>query len=157
MNSKQGEERKEHPSRWPVYVMCGVVVILSIGQVGFPWGTSEVVRLMSGPDVYQTLHPWMQRWVDFHQWIRPYAPVVAAVGVFGLIGGVGAAMFRPWGWWCVAVWTALLVMFWALRCVYIGATTPLCAGAIIPWVALILWPLIARRGLLLQGHEEGEA
>ena len=148
------DEGGGRPSVWPVYVMSALVGLHSLAAVGYPMVASEVVRLMSPPDVYQTLHPFMQRWVDWHRWLLPYVSLVVVWGVFGIVAAVGAARFRPWSWWSMIVWTVLFVGCWGSRCVFLrsGIAYP---GVGIAFTALIIWTLITRRSLFFQAREEG--
>ncbi len=140
------DEGKARPSVWPVYVMCVLVGLYSLSAVGYPLVASSVVRLMSPPDVYQTLDPHMQRWVDWHRWLLPYVALLVVWGVFGIVAAVGAARFRPWAWWCVALWIVVFAGWWASRCVYLKSGVAFaCVG--IAWTALIVWPLATRRRL----------
>ncbi len=147
------DERQARPSVWPVYVMAAVVGLQSLGAVGYPMVASEVVRLMSPPDVYETLHPYMQRWVNWHGWLLPYVGLVVVWGVFGIMVAVGAARLRAWAWWSMVVWTILFVGWWGSRCVFLraGVAYP---GVGIAWIALVAWVLATRRRLFFPAKSE---
>ncbi len=147
------DEGRARLSVWPVYVMCVLVGLYSLAAVGYPMVASGVVRLMSPPDVYQTLDPHMQRWVDWHRLLLPYVALLAVWGVFGIVAAIGAARFRPWAWWGVALWIVVFAGHWASRCVYLKSGVAFaCVG--IAWTALIVWPLLTRRQLFFRAKSE---
>ena len=142
------------PSAWPVYVLCALVGVYSLSAVFYPWLTSEILRLMSPPHVYETLNASLQRWVDFHRWLLPHVPLVAAWGGFGIVAAVGAALFRPWAWWCVVLWAAVFVAWWVLRGVHLSTgVAQACVG--VAFISFISWTLMTRRELYFPGDLPG--
>ena len=153
------DEGKPRPSVWPVYVMSGIIGLLSLSFLVFiglvPWWEHVYAEY---PERFQHLPPSPQQFADMLQRLVPYAPLFALYGLFGIVTAVATAELRSWGWWCAVIWLAAYFVYQIFMTVSLGMSKGSLAG--IPMTTacfcLIIWALVTRRQLFFPPKPEGE-
>ena len=141
-----GRQSRSKPSAWPVYVIGALIGVYSLISIGWVWFVPWMAQIP--PSLYEDLPPGSQEFAGFMQRLAPYAFLFGVYGVFGIVTAVGAILFRPWGWWCVVVWTTALVVCGVLGHFNLrGWTSPWAILWSVAWGTLIVWPLMTRRRL----------
>ncbi len=142
------DEGRARPSRWPVYVMSGIIGLFSLSHLSWVWFVPLVAQMPT--EVSQELSLEAQRFYELLAQLVPYVPLFAVYGLFGLATAVGAALFRRWAWWCAAAWLLLYIGWTTYLAVNLRTGfSPIGVLLTVVFCGLIIWPLSIRRPLFL--------
>jgi len=153
------DEGRARPSAWPVYVMSGIIGLFSLSYISWVWFVPMMAQgYAEYPQHFQQVSPGAHEFARLMQRLVPYALLFGVYGVFGVVTVIGAALFRPWAWWCAVAWLAGNFLWQVFLVANIGVTEVSSPAGLITlaFYGLIIWPLATRRRSFFPAKPAGE-